>query len=329
MPKCSIRLGRAFRSVAFLQAGNDLDGQVDGRVADGVQGHGPAGAVGGGHPFEVLLRGVEQVPGVVLVPAVVFGDRGGGSQQRPVHEDLDGTQRQVFVAEPRPDAEAQAAAASRAVGVGGVRGLLRQGVKGRHELGAGVQAAGVQGLLVGGDFDGGMADPAAAHAGLGEGGDALGRVACGCRVQRPDDLVHRVRQQQVLDESLCRFLDQAGGIAVRVADHGAAHGVGEVPGQRAGQAQRGGVGDRGVPGDVAQVQRAVPGDLVEPLDVREQAVVVLVVEPRAVEPHAGAVRPAGASRIRAGRRVPPARVPGRGPAPPGPAPTRWCGSGRR
>ena len=246
MPKCSIRLGSAFEAVAFLQAGNDLDRQVDGRVADGVQGNRPAGAVRGGDPFAVLLRGVEQVAGVVLVPAVVLRHGGGGSQQRAVHEDLDGAQRQVLVAEPRPDAKAQAAAAAGAMGVGGVRGLLRQGVQGRHELGAGMQAACAQGLLVGGDFDGGVADPAAAHARLGEGGDALGGVACGCRVQRPDDLVHRVRQQQVLDQSLCRFLDQAGGVAVGIADHGAAHGVGETLVQRAGQAQRGGVGDRGV-----------------------------------------------------------------------------------
>ena len=262
---------------------DDADSQVNGAVADGVRGNGPARRVGSLDPLPQRPGVGLEIPRVarvvrVAVAAVLRTDGRGFAQQRAVQEHLGRPEGQVVVSEPARHAQVQAhgfrpgCAGTRACAVSVKR---VEHVEDRHELGSGVQPASGRCALVGGQFNGAVADPAAADARLREAGDAFGRVVPGGPVQRGFDGLEGVRQDQLLDELLRRLLDQPGGPAAGVADDHAAVGIGERRRFGACQPQRGGVHHGHVAGVVPDEQRPVPGDPVQHRNVRELSAVLL------------------------------------------------------
>ena len=293
-------VGHGPRAVFRGAVGDDVDREIDGAVTDGVGSDGPARRIGGLDFRPELVRfGLEiaGVAGVVrpAVAAVVLADRSRFAQQGAVQEHLRRAQRQEFAAKAAGDAQVQAGSCRvrRVLAAQGV-----QHVKDGHQLRPGMEPARRRCPLVGGQLHRAVADPAAADPRLGKTRDAFRGVVAGGPVQRGFDGLGRVRQDQLLDQLLGRFLDQPGGPAGGVADYHAAVGVRERRLFGVGQPERGGVDDGHVAGVVPHEQRPVSRDPVQDGDVREFAAVLLLAE-------AGGQKPA-----RRRRRL--CRVPARG-----------------
>ena len=156
--------------------------------------------------------------GVVLEEAAlargvgeVLGHRAGVPDQRAVAEDLHRPDPQPVVAEPGPDAEVEAERHP----VAGVRRQRVQHVGGDHQLDPHRQPPLIARALVGRDLDRALPDPAAADAGLDDAGDALGQVDPPGPLDRVDQRVDGVGEDQPVEQLLGLLLEQPGRASAR------------------------------------------------------------------------------------------------------------------
>ena len=208
--------GRADAGPGLLVRGGErVEGGVDRAVADGVRGDRPPARDGLDDGGVQDLGVVAEVAGVIAIP-VRLVHRRGARAQRPVEEDLHGTEAQLGVAEARAQPQVEAAPRA-AVGVAQDRGL-------GHEVDAHGEVPALAGELVGGELAGGAADPPAADAGLGDVGDALAGEHRGGRPDRVGQVLDGVGPQEVAGQRLRGLEEDAGGVAGIVAHHDAAGG---------------------------------------------------------------------------------------------------------
>ena len=243
-------VGKGVTTETVLAINDDLDGQVNGRVANGVQGNGPTRAIDARDSFPVGRGIIQQVSAVMRMTAVVLRDCRGCPEERAVHKDLDRSERKPVVSKTCSDTQINTSSVAGIVQVVCVPGDGVQSIEGGHQLGPGMEPFVAERLLVRLNFDGAVAYPAPGNSGLGKTGDALLGVPCGRIVQCLHNVRNRIGQQQVLDQGLGRFLDHSGGIAVSVAQNGPTGRIRETGLEYTRQPKRGGIGDGEMPGDM-------------------------------------------------------------------------------